>query len=334
MKQARADGAKTDLGVVSRRSLVGGLLAGGAASLAPSLAFGQDVGRAAPEVIVPGSDTIGIVDWRVDPFGRIITQVFVNGQGPFRFFVDTGANRCALSARLAARVGAIPAGVANVNGISGVQPAPMVTVDNLRCGAFELRGATVPILSDELILPADGMLGMDRFAGLRLEFDNLSRTMVVKRSGRGSWDPTFSMPADIRFGQLVSAKAKIGTATVTVVFDTGAELGLANEAMRRLLDRPAPEMQRMRLTNAAAPIFVQDSVLIPRIKLPNCEFKNIGAYVGDFHIFQIWNLIDTPALLLGMSALGVVDRFAIDYGQREMQFMPKAELMSARVLMR
>jgi predicted aspartyl protease len=334
MKHAHSGRAGEDHLAVSRRSMVGGFLAGGAASLAPSLAFGQDAARSTPEVIVPGSDTIGTMNWRVDPYGRIITMVYVNGQGPFRFFVDTGANRCALSAGLAARVGAIPAGMADVNGISGVKPAPMVQLDTLRCGAFELRGTTVPILSDELILPADGMLGMDRFAGLRLEFDNATRTMIVKRSGRGSWDATFSMPADIRFGQLVSAKARIGAATVTVVFDTGAELGLANEAMRRLLDRPAPELKRMRLTNAAAPIFVEDSVFIPRLRLPNCEFKNIGAYVGDFHIFKIWNLLDAPALLLGMSALGVVDRFAIDYGQRELQFMPKAEALSVRDFMR
>lgn len=310
--------------------MVGGFLAGGAASLAPSLAFGQDAARTAPEVVVPGADTIGSVDWRIDPYGRIITMVYVNGQGPFRFFVDTGANRCALSAGLAARVNATPAGMGDVNGVTGVIPAPMVTLDSLRCGAFELRGQSVPILTDDLILPADGMLGMDRFAGLRLEFENQSRTMIVKRSGRGAWDDAFSMPADIRFGQLVSAKAKIGAATVTVVFDTGAELGLANEAMRRLLDRPAPDLKRMKLTNAAAPVFVEDSVLIPSMRLPNCEFKNIAAYVGDFHIFKIWNLLDTPAILLGMGALGVVDRFAIDYGRREMQFVPKGRAMQVR----
>ena len=56
--------------------MVGGFLAGGAASLAPSLALGQDAGRTTNDVIVPGADTIGTMEWRIDPYGRIITMAY------------------------------------------------------------------------------------------------------------------------------------------------------------------------------------------------------------------------------------------------------------------
>jgi predicted aspartyl protease len=39
---------------------------------------------------------------------RMTVEVFINGQGPFNFVVDTGADRSALSTTLAARLGLEP----------------------------------------------------------------------------------------------------------------------------------------------------------------------------------------------------------------------------------
>ncbi|MEJ0022298.1 MAG: retroviral-like aspartic protease family protein [Alphaproteobacteria bacterium] len=99
---------------MTRRSVLGGAAAG--AALAPSIWAGARAQALTPApLIVPGvtvnsSDTLATIDLRDDPYGRITTQVMLNDQGPFRFFVDTGANRSALSAATALRVGAIPTG--------------------------------------------------------------------------------------------------------------------------------------------------------------------------------------------------------------------------------
>jgi len=34
---------------------------------------------------------------------------------------------------------------------------------------------------------------------------------------------------------------------------------------------------------------------------------------GDFHIFDIWNLNDEPALIIGMDVLGALGAFMIDF---------------------
>jgi hypothetical protein len=34
---------------------------------------------------------------------------------------------------------------------------------------------------------------------------------------------------------------------------------------------------------------------------------------GDFHIFDVWELTDTPALIIGMDVLGAMDTFSIDF---------------------
>src|SRR5438874_8726067 len=46
---------------------------------------------------------------RLDHIGRIIAPVMVNGQGPFRFIVDTGASWSTVSPHLAHTLGLTPA---------------------------------------------------------------------------------------------------------------------------------------------------------------------------------------------------------------------------------
>ena len=44
------------------------------------------------------------------------------------------------------------------------------------------------------------------------------------------------------------------------------------------------------------------------------------ADVGDFHIFEVWNLADEPALLIGMDVLSQTAVIAIDYQRATVQF--------------
>ncbi len=42
---------------------------------------------------------------RLDRIGRVMTHVMVNGKGPFRFVIDTGASRSTLAPHLARSLG-------------------------------------------------------------------------------------------------------------------------------------------------------------------------------------------------------------------------------------
>ena len=58
---------------------------------------------------------------RLDRIGRVMTQVMVNGKGPFRFVIDTGASRSTLSPHLAKSLGLTHSVGRNVmlNGVTG-----------------------------------------------------------------------------------------------------------------------------------------------------------------------------------------------------------------------
>src|SRR5215471_11396367 len=72
---------------------------------------------------------------RLDRIGRVMTSVMVNGQGPFRFVIDTGASRSTLSPHLAKALGlSTPGRNVILNGVTGAAEVATVTVDKLEIG--------------------------------------------------------------------------------------------------------------------------------------------------------------------------------------------------------
>ena len=69
-----------------------------------------------------------------DTAGRAVALININGQGPFRFILDTGANRSVLSQALATRLGLSPSGVGVVHSVDGAELAMLVNVESLSFG--------------------------------------------------------------------------------------------------------------------------------------------------------------------------------------------------------
>src|SRR4051812_15405230 len=73
---------------------------------------------------------------RPDRIGRILAPVMINGQGPFRLTVDTGANQSVITQRLAETLGLAASGRSiRLNGVTGAIDLPTVVVDRLETGA-------------------------------------------------------------------------------------------------------------------------------------------------------------------------------------------------------
>jgi predicted aspartyl protease len=105
---------------LSRLCLRSALL--GLAILGPSPGGAAEPGDVAPYAPAADEDsTLLAVPTRIDRIGRIVVPVMINGQGPFRFIVDTGASHSTVSPQLAARLGLTPTTEAAIqmNGITG-----------------------------------------------------------------------------------------------------------------------------------------------------------------------------------------------------------------------
>lgn len=254
---------------------------------------------------------------RSDRLGRVVAPVMVNGQGPFRFIVDTGANRSVLSDTLATQLGLSPSSTGEVHSVYGVSTAPIVTVNTLQYGDVSLSAEAMPMLNGRVLAGEQGLLGVDGMRGrrLRMDFERNCIEIAPSREARRLRGWT-SIRGEMRFGHLVVIRGSVNGIRVNLLLDTGSDSSLANFALRDAMNvrlRRRPREEQTIAYTAGQTVVLENAVLIPRMMMGELEVRNIVAYVNDFHIFQLWNLTSEPTLLLGMDVLSQAKGIAIDY---------------------
>ncbi len=259
-----------------------------------------------------------------DLAGRAVAGVSINGQGPFRFIIDTGANRSVLSQALATRLGLSPSGEGLVHSIDSAAPARMVNVDSLSFGAIHLSSGETPVLDGPMLAEEHGLLGVDGMAGRLLHVD-FTRQCVAIYEGNTEmplhgW---LSVPARMRFGTMLTIQGKIRGVSINVLLDTGSDLSLANEKFREALRGVSTRSIEYKGDFAftfGKPVVLERSVWTPRLNLGDTVVDNVIAYVGNFHIFDVWGLQDEPTLLIGVDVLARSREMAIDYERGVVHF--------------
>jgi predicted aspartyl protease len=261
-----------------------------------------------------------------DRRGRIVAPVFVNGEGPFRFIVDTGANRSVLSPGLAQRLGLTAYGEGPVHTIHGQTIAPMVAVNSLTYGELSLPSDQMPLLGGAVLAGEQGLLGVDglRDRRLRMDFEHDCIEIVPSRSA-GPLRGWARLDGEIRFGHLLMVRGSVRGFPVNVLIDTGSDTTLANralsEALRARMRNPIRGPDDFnRAYTAGEPIVLDASMLLPRLQLGELDMANVVAYVGDFHVFSLWGLENEPTLLVGMDVISHARAIAIDYGRNAVYF--------------
>lgn len=288
------------------------------AALFAGLAHASDVG---PPLPPDDDDDRFATPTTEDAIGRVVAPVFVNGAGPFRFIVDTGANRSTLSPHLARTLGIDPTHAPRqlVHGVTDAEAAPVVTVGELRAGRIIRRGLALPVVSNRIHANADGILGADQMAGGRLTIDFSRDRVDVTGGGPPPRQGVFVLPAQMRFGQLPLVTVRIGRVTAKAVIDTGAERSLGNEALRAALERT-----RAMNSYGAATVYgavgadaTAELVWAPRLTVAGVHINGLPILFGDTHFFELWDLQQEPAMLIGMDVIGQLDTLVIDYRRHE-----------------
>lgn len=273
---------------------------------------------------------------RSDRIGRVVAPVTVNGQGPFRFIVDTGANRSVLSRPLAEQLGLVPYGVGDVHTVHGVSAAPMVNVDSLRYGRLSLGGASMPMLDGAVLAGEQGLLGVDGMSGrrLRMDFERNCIEILPSREARRlrGWA---TLQGELRFGHLVVVQGAIDGVRVNILIDTGSDTSLANNALRNAINARLREGQSQIDFTVAHTVgdrvSLNRAMLVRRMTIGELEVSNVLAYVGDFHIFNLWGLQEEPTLLIGMDVLSQTRGLAIDYERGTVHLRLHAQRLSSRL---
>ena len=296
--------------------------------LASAVASAQTAAPPVAEVVVTAPEPRYIAPTLRDRIGRIWAPVFIDGQGPFRFVLDTGATTVALSRDAATLLGLRldRARQVRLRGTTGSSLVPQITVDRIEIGDFLVENQRV-ILVDDAFGGADGVLATRLLSDRRIFVEFRKDRIEITRS-RGQPAPLGFTTIPVKFAsrQVPWVDAWIGPVKVKAVIDTGAQQTLGNLALRAALAaarRRAMELRNEGVIGVTGDVQEGQSAGVPTIRLGNVQVSNARVNFVDLHIFEHWRMLDEPAILIGMDVIGVLDTFILDYRRRELQLLPR-----------
>lgn len=296
--------------------------------LASAVASAQTAAPPVAEVVVTAPEPRYVAPTLRDRIGRIWAPVFIDGQGPFRFVLDTGATTVALSRDAATLLGLRldRARQVRLRGTTGSSLVPQITVDRIEIGDFLVENQRV-ILVDDAFGGADGVLATRLLSDRRIFVEFRKDRIEITRS-RGQPAPLGFTTIPVRFAsrQVPWVDAWIGPVKVKAVIDTGAQQTLGNLALRTALAaarRRAMELRNEGVIGVTGDVQEGQSAGVPTIRLGNVQVSNARVNFVDLHIFEHWRMLDEPAILIGMDVIGVLDTFILDYRRRELQSLPR-----------
>jgi len=306
-----------------RQSILIGLLAVGAGCpLVAQTAMTQVETVAGPSLVDKAGQT---EDVRFDNerYDRMTVPVTLSGTGPYRFLVDTGADRTAISTDIASRLGLEIGQNARLHSVAGVSKVATATVPNLQLTRKPVRIVDAPLL-ERVNMGADGILGVDSLRSQRVMFDFEAETMSIVPAAAPDFhdeEGTIVVRATRRNGRLVVTEARANKRPLTVVLDTGAQISVGNDSLRRQLhaDNSVEAEHRVELYSVTGEKLIGDIVLVREVEIGGVKMTNLAVVFAPAHTFKQLRLENRPAMLLGMNAIRAFKKVSIDFANRKLR---------------
>jgi predicted aspartyl protease len=318
-------------------SLLGVLLAAVLLILRPGPALGEtatdeELRRLLPAVppVLPGLEEVlvtapeprYVAPTTRDRIGRIWAPVSINGRGPYRFVLDTGASRPAITQRVANELGLpVLADAFRLRGVTGSSIVSAVKIDTIEFGELMIEDETVPIVADAFG-GAQGVLGGNGLDEKRIVIEFRRDQISIARSRRQPPPPGYSIvPFKYSPARGMRVDVQVGSIKTVAIIDTGGQVTIGNLALREALVRRRGQHDEFEDVIIGITEDMQKTarVRIPSIVAGEMIVRNAEISFGEMHIFDHWRLNKMPALLLGMDVLGTLDTLIIDYRRGELQ---------------
>ncbi|HMG48620.1 MAG TPA: retroviral-like aspartic protease family protein [Allosphingosinicella sp.] len=300
-------------------------LAGMWAALALSSPLRGQEQPAPPPAQLPDQQVAETLDYGVDASTRMTVPVNIGTHGPYQFIVDTGSERTVISSELARTLALGPGPHVIVHSMTEVSEIPTVVLPGLRVGQRTMEDIEAPFFSRRN-LGAHGILGVDTLQTQRVIFDFHRQEMTIVPSRRVDprWPPgEIVVTARSRFGRLMLIDAEVDGQRVYVIVDTGGQITVGNNALRRALERRhrLGAMATVNVLSVTGGEFTAEYTLARHIRIGGANIVNLPIAFADVHPFEQLELMDRPAILLGMDALRLFDRVSVDFANRRVRLL-------------
>jgi predicted aspartyl protease len=286
---------------------------------------------------VPASGTLPAEQpYRITDYGRLVTDVTIDGQGPFSFLIDTASSTSLMFEHVRKQLNLGPSQPGNllVYGINDVSEAMPVRPHSLSIAGEEIKDLTIGVLPGSGADEPDGVLGLDVLARyfvvldrdtmqLKLLPPDPASTRPYEDWTQAKLTPRLLRKFPIRFWYL---SAEFNKHRFTTLFDLGAGTTMMNwdaaEALgvhKRDFDRygPPPEDLQDVLGKSS-----------PAVRVTNLDVELRGkawdgqlAVVSDAPVFGYFDLEERPAVVMGPGLLRNTS-LAIDFAAGRLYLGP------------
>jgi len=251
----------------------------------------------------------------------MFAEVYVNGQGPFRFLIDTGATQTVLSAKLADRLGLkkIAANIMHGVGGEGKLDSAVYRVDSLKVGDVTVKNLPMgtvdnPILDQVL----DGIIGTATFSDFYVTLDYPKQQLEISRklpAEGGTVVPLWC------FSGLLLAPVEVnGKFKANLLIDTGADNTLLSHAVAEELgitkDTPGAQLN---LPIGGVGGLDNGVLMVPNVSLKTSFDEKTYDVLLSLNLKDMSSLLQTELSgVLGYESLKEY-RITLDYSKAEIR---------------
>ncbi|WNO54267.1 aspartyl protease family protein [Stakelama saccharophila] len=278
----------------------------------------------------PPSDVVAAILAFASREKRMTVPVRIDGEGPYPFVIDTGAERTVIASELADSLGLSAGPVVTVAALSGRESVGTFLLPSISVDSFpRTHGVAAPGFGFA-DLGAHGLLGLDFLAGhaVRIDFDRSEMSVRPSRGKRHHFsrrNDEIVVRAKREHGALVLTDAHYGHRRIRVLIDTGTAVTIGNAAMRDLVTRRSDLSDPITITSVTGRSVTSRYARVDGISIGSVGFSEMPIAFVEAAPFDLLVYHDEPALILGMEVLRAFRYVEIDFAASEIRFgIPRA----------
>jgi predicted aspartyl protease len=224
---------------------------------------------------------------------RPVVAVTINGRGPYRFILDTGAHGSVVSKSLADELGLPVSGESELRspaGGSGVV-AKVVTIDRLAIGGASASGVVAASMDFASMFPSPeaprGILSPSVFPGVLLTLDYPKQEVVVQRGELPAPDGS-EVFEDVSEDGLPMIPLTVAGRSVKAHVDTGSPGGISlPKAMAADLPLASPLVEKHRARTVDKEFVIMGAPLKGELKLGRYTLENPDLAFTDLPVANV-----------------------------------------------
>jgi predicted aspartyl protease len=169
-----------------------------------------------------------------------------------------------------------------------------------------------------------------------VQFDFEKQTMSIVPAATPDFrnEPgTIVVRAKRKNGRLVVTDAVANGEQVTVVLDTGSQVSIGNQALRRRLlrDNLVSVERSVELESVTGQKITGEYMMVRELTIGGVGLTNLAVVFTDAHTFKQLKLDRKPALLLGMNAIRAFKKVSIDFANKKFRVvLPEHSALETR----